>query len=857
MGLEEYKRKRKFNETPEPVGKVQKEHGNTFVIQKHHATRLHYDFRLEMEGVLRSWAIPKGPSLNPADKRLAMETEDHPIDYGEFEGIIPKGNYGAGKVIIWDNGTYEMVDPDTPEKGWKKGKLHFVLHGKKLYGEWVLVRGSREPRQWIFFKIRDRYASAETEITESRPESIISGSLVDEIGEKSRSKQWVTPIERELERFEMKKPGRSPIPKIVQPMLATLVEKAFNGEDWLFELKLDGMRAVVAKGGPKVEMWTRNAKSLTNRFPALASAVADLPADSAVLDGEIVALDEKGHAHFGLIQPRIHLSRAKDIAEADRQIPVYFYVFDLLYLNGYNLMKFPLEERKAVLRKLIPDNNEWIRFADHVEGSGLEFFKAVEQHGLEGIVAKHKKSEYQQGRSKQWLKIKTLLADRFVVGGFTPPEGSRKYFGALLLGLYKAGDLIYVGRVGGGFDDRMLADVYKTLKPLLTKQCPFKQVPAEVRKASWVKPMLVCEVRFNEWTSDKKLRAPIFQGFRDDVDPQDCRLEDSIPERGLKPATTRNKNVVAGGDPLTVSPRSSKVEFTNLDKIFWPEDGYTKGDLIEYYDKISPYLTPHLLDRPLVFERFPNGIHGESFYQKDAPDYTPQWIRTQEIYSADVDRYIRYFIGAEREQLLYIANTGNIQQNPWMSRVQHLDHPDYLVFDLDPVEAPFSTVQTVALVLKETLDELSLRSYPKTSGATGIHVHLPVLENTFTYEDVRIFAQAIASIVVERVPESATIERVVRKRKAHHVYIDYLQNIRGKTVASVYSPRPRPRAPVSTPLKWEELKQPIDPAEFTIKTIFKRLDKLGDLFEKALTDRQDISGFLETLARKRVKKPKK
>jgi bifunctional non-homologous end joining protein LigD len=844
MGLEEYKRKRKFDETPEPAGTVHQDRGNTFVIQKHHATRLHYDFRLEMEGVLRSWAIPKGPSLNPAEKRLAMETEDHPIDYGEFEGVIPKGNYGAGKVIIWDNGTYEMVDPDTPEKGWKKGKLHFTLRGKKLHGEWVLVRGSREPRQWIFFKIRDGYASTETDITETRPESVVSGNLVDEIGEKSRSRQWVTPIERELERFHMKKPGRAAIPKITQPMLATLVEEAFNDEDWLFELKLDGMRAVVVKNGQEIEMWTRNAKTLANRFPTLASAVTELPAESAVLDGEIVALDEKGQAHFGLIQPRIHLSRAKDIAEADRQIPVYFYAFDLLYLNGYNLMKFPLEERKEVLRKLIPDNSGWIRFADHVDATGLEFFKAVQEHGLEGIVAKQKKSEYQQGRSKYWLKIKTVQTERFVVGGFTAPEGSRKYFGALLLGLYKDGDLIYVGRTGGGFDDRMLADIHKALKPGVTKVRPFKDVPAEVKKATWVEPKLVCEVRFNEWTSDKKLRAPIFQGFRDDVDPRDCRLEESIPNSLISSTEERSLS----------NPRSEKIEFTNLDKIFWPEDGYTKGDLIEYYDKISPYIVPHLLDRPLVFERFPNGIHGDSFYQKDAPDYTPQWIRTQTIYSGDVDRDIRYFIGADREQLLYIANTGNIQQNPWMSRLQHLDLPDYLVFDLDPVEAPFSTVQKVALVLKGILEELGLRGYPKTSGASGIHVHLPVLENTFTYEQVRLFAEAIASIVVARFPEYATIERVVRKRKAHHVYIDYLQNIRGKTVASVYSPRPRPQAPVSTPLKWEELTRPVDPTEFTIKTVFKRLDKLGDMFEKALTDRQDISGFLETLAARKHKK---
>ncbi len=329
----------------------------------------------------------------------------------------------------------------------------------------------------------------------------------------------------------------------------------------------------------------------------------------------------------------------------------------------------------------------------------------------------------------------------------------------------------------------------------------------------------------------------------DRAKPQEAQRE---PDRA-KPQETQGE---PGEGPISSTNLEKVIPFTNLDKVFWPEDGYTKGDLIGYYDKISPYIIPHLLDRPLVFERFPDGIYGPSFYQKDAPDYTPEWIRTQEIYSEDVDRNIRYFIGADREQLLYIANSGNIQQNPWMSRVQRLDYPDYLVFDLDPVEAPFGSVQKVALILKETLDELGLRGYPKTSGASGIHVHLPVLQNTYTYEEVRIFAETIASIVVQRAPEYATIERVVRRRKPHHVYVDYLQNIRGKTVASVYSPRPRAVAPVSTPLKWEELKRKMDPAEFTIKTIFKRLDKFGDLFEKVLTDRQDISGFLETLAAK-------
>ncbi len=805
-----------------------------------------------MDGVLRSWAIPKGPTFNPSEKRLAIQTEDHPIDYGGFEGIIPKGNYGAGQVIIWDEGTYEMVDPGSPEHGSRKGKLHFILNGRKLHGEWVLVRGNRQPNEWIFFKVRDQYASVEGEITEDQPESAISGLRVEDVGEVTarETKHWFTPLERELEKRGMKEPGKTSMPKSVEPMLATPGEKPFDNDNWLFELKLDGVRALVMKNGSKLDMWTRNAKSMTKRFPALAEAIRGLVPDTAILDGEIVTLDEKGHSHFGMIQPRIHLSRAKDIAAADEQIPVYFYAFDILYLNGFNLTKFPLVDRKAVLRALIPDNGGWIRYTDHIEGRGVDFFNAVSAHNLEGIVAKQKLSEYVQARSKNWIKIKTLHTDRFVVGGYTPPAGSRKYFGALLLGLYdRKGDLIYVGRAGSGFDDRGLADAFKDLKAVVSKKNPFKEIPAEVKKSTWTQPQLVCEVKFNEWTSDLKLRAPIFQGFRDDVDPRHCLLEDSMPQ--TRPSLVAP--VEAAGNKDRPSKRSgiqTKVELTNLDKVYWPGDGFTKGDLIRFYDRIAPYLSPYLEDRPLVFKRYPDGIKGPYFYQKDAPDYTPDWIRTETLWSPDVERNIRYMVGAGREQLIYIANTAAITQNPWMSRIQHLDYPDYIVFDLDPVEAPYSTVQHVALTLKGVLDELGLRAYPKTSGASGIHVHLPILEKKFTYEDVRTFAEAVASIVVQRIPQYATIERVVKRRKPEWVYVDYLQNVRGKTVASVYSPRAKPGAPVSTPLKWEELKKPIDPRTWNIQTIFKRLDKVGDLFEPALSERQDISAFLSALGRK-------
>jgi bifunctional non-homologous end joining protein LigD len=629
----------------------------------------------------------------------------------------------------------------------------------------------------------------------------------------------------------MKAAGTTPMPAQIEPMLATLVSRPFDSPDWLFELKMDGIRALVIKDGDHLEMKTRNDRPLTQRFPTLAAALKELPGDAVILDGEIVALDSEGHSHFERIQPRIHLSRARDIAEADERIPVHFYAFDLLYLNGFDLTRFPLEQRKSVLRKLIPTNGGWVRYNDHIEERGVDFFNAVSARQLEGIVAKHRESPYQQTRSRYWLKIKTQHTDHFVIGGFTPPEGSRKYFGALLLGLYdKDGQLIHVGRAGGGFDDATLKDVWKKLEPLIVPKTPFKEIPKEIRRSTWVQPKLVCEVRFGEWTSARQLRAPIFQGLRDDVDAADCTFEDSIPEKKTAPAET-----------------VTRVELTNQDKIYWPEDGFTKGDLIRFYDRIAPLLVPHLMDRPLVFDRYPDGIHGQHFYQKDAHDYTPDWVRTQEIWSPDVERHIRYFIGADRDQLLYIANMGAIAQNPWSSRVQFIERPDFVIFDLDPVEAEYAVVQKVALVLKSILDELHLRVYPKTSGASGIHVYLPILENKFTYEEVRVFAEAIARVVVQNAPEIATVERVVRKRKSGMVYVDYLQNVKGKTVASVYSPRAVVGGCVSTPLKWEEFRKPLNARDYTIANVFKRIDKFGDLFAPVLTDRQDISGFLKAL----------
>ena len=843
MPLDEYKRKRKFDSTPEPGGKLRRRRGRSFVIQKHHASRLHYDLRLEMEGVLRSWAVPKGPSLNPREKRLAIQTEDHPVDYGGFEGVIPEGNYGAGKVIVWDRGDYEMVDPPTAEEGWENRKFHFVLQGEKLSGEWVLVKTGRAEKEWLFFKVRDDFA-AKVDITVTRPESVVSGLRVEQVGEAlSETRTWNADLERELETRGVKKERPCAIPEKVAPMLATLIKEPFDNDEWLFEIKMDGIRAVVFKNGGAVDLRSRNDRAIGRRFPGIVSAVRSLAVDSVVLDVEIVALDEDGRSRFNLIQPRIHLSGTADVNRAERETPVFFYVFDLLYISGYSVTGFSLEARKALLRALIPDDTGWVRYSDHVDARGREFFDAAESHHLEGIVAKRRESTYHQRRSPEWLKVKTTQSEDFVVTGFTPPAGSRKHFGALALGLYEArGNLVYVGRVGAGFDDEGLASTYALLKTRIRKKSPFRSIPSDLSQATWVKPDLVCEVRFNEWTREGKLRAPVFLRLREDIDPRDSVLREEPGETG---------ETVAEASPVPEvslpGPAASRVQLTNPGKIFWPRDGLTKGDLVHYYGEIADVLNPYLSERPLVLKRYPDGITGEHFYQKDAPDYTPDWLRTERLWSEDTNKYTRYFVGGEGETLIYLANMGAITQNPWSSRLGSLEHPDYVIFDLDPSEdVPYMVIQRVAREIKKILDELELRAYPKTSGASGLHIYLPLLEGRFTYSEVRRFAHAVASVVVERVPDLATIERSVGRRP-RGVYIDFLQNVKGKTVASVYSARARPGAPVSTPLRWEELRRRIDPGKFTIRNILRRLKRMGDLFEPVLKDRQDIAPFIKAL----------
>lgn len=848
MGLQEYHRKRDFKKTAEPKGKTERQGGPglRFVIQKHDASRLHYDLRLEMEGVLRSWAVPKGPTLRTEEKRLAVQVEDHPLDYGDFEGTIPKGQYGAGSVIVWDRGTYQ-ADGD-PVAAWKKGRLEFTLEGDKLKGRWMLIamKGPRyKGNEWLFFKKRDEHSKDDgVEITEERPESVLSGKKIDEMG--AQDSQWHTRIERALEDRGIKKQRRKPFPERIQPMLATLVEEAFDNDDWIFEIKYDGIRTLAYKDGPKVQLLSRNQNVVTTRYPELVAELAALPAEQAVLDGEICALDDSGVPRFQLLQPRMHVNNKKQIERLVEDVPVVYFVFDLLYCNGFDLTALPLTSRKEVLEQVVESRGRLV-FSEHITGQGRSFLDVCAARNLEGIVAKRAASAYQQKRSRDWLKIKCIQQSSFIIGGWTPPAGGRKHLGALLLGQYDDdGKLRYVGRVGTGFDADRLTDMISRLKKLEQAKPPFDNPPA-IKGAHWTRPELRCRVKFNEWTREGNLRAPVYLGLEEQAPGEKqgsgLRGQRSVPRpegRGSRSERLGSKG--KSKEQRLAELQTSRLVFTNLNKIYWPREKYSKGDLIFYYDRIAEVLLPYLKDRPLTLKRHPNGIEGQHFYQKDAPDHTPKWIRTERIASGGPRDKINYIICDDRETLLYLANLGCIEQHPWNSRCQSLDSPDWVLFDLDPEDVPFPGVQEVALALKEVLDAVQLTGYPKTSGATGIHVYVPI-KTEFAYEEVKNFAGVLAEEVVRKLPKVATTERAMKNRQKK-VYVDYLQNGKGKTIVAPYVLRPVSRAAVSTPLQWEELKRPLDAGDFNIETIFDRIAERGDLFAPVLSGKQSLRKFM-------------
>ena len=771
--LSEYERKRRRAKTPEPFGGTKRGQAPLFVVQRHDARRLHYDFRLERDGALASWAVPKGIPLEPGERHLAVHVEDHPLDYASFEGEIPAGNYGAGTVEIWDEGTYELVE----EK--HDGGLTVRLAGKRLQGLWTLVPAklSGDQKNWLLLKKRD------------------------EPGENA--------------------PKTSARPPELSPMLATLADQVPQGSGWLYEVKWDGYRAIATIAGGEVKLASRNGNDLTGRFSGVAKQIGKaVRTPNAVLDGEVCALDEQGRSSFSKMQKG--------------SSSLVYYVFDALWVEGESLLDHPLAERKERLESLLDRRSHAVRLSESFE-DGVALMGAARDERLEGVIAKKAGSVYVPGkRTREWLKVKTEERQEFLIAGYTKGQGRRaSSLGALVLAVRRGADLVWVGNCGTGFGEREIQKLLRKLRPLERKTSPFAVVlkMPKVRKGDvvWVTPKLVCEVRFSEWTHDGRLRAPSYQGLRDDKQPSEVRRE--LP---LETEIKRGRK---------------ELRLTNLDKVFWPDEGMTKGDLLWYYREVAPVLVPHLKDRPFTMKRYPDGIEGGHFFQKDAPKHMPAWIRRQAYLSTSREsrekRMIDYPLVNDELALLWMVNMGCIDMNAWYSRVDRPDRPDFVLFDLDPSDdVGFKETVQVALLVREALEALGLEGYPKTSGSDGIHVLVP-LDRRSTYADTRRFAEVIAGALARAHPGLVTTQWSKAKRRG--VLIDANQNGEGKTIASVYSVRPRPGAPVSAPLRWDEVTEDLDPLGFTTDVVLARVERHGDLFEPVLKERQSLTRALRTI----------
>jgi bifunctional non-homologous end joining protein LigD len=861
MSLREYKRKRQFNKTPEPKGKERRGPGLLrFVVQKHEARRLHYDFRLELDGVLKSWAVPKGPSLDPNDKRLAVMVEDHPRDYRTFEGIIPEGNYGAGTVIVWDEGTYHAPNAATRAEseeavraGLAKGHVRIVLEGQKLKGDFSLVKLKRAGKnEWLLFKHRDAFATSADIRDNAR--SVLSGKTLTTMAAGTPA-VWTsdrlssgTALRRPRKKakaaaHKVRAPAaapRAPFPHDIEPMLACPVDAPFDKSGWIFELKWDGYRAIVEVQKDKIRLYSRNLLPFEARYAPIVESLRNL-GHEAVLDGEVVVLDETGRSRFQLLQTYQKTGKGR----------LVYYVFDLLYLDGRDLRPLPLRQRKEVLAKLSTDLPN-IRLSEHIEEKGIAFFQAAAARGLEGIMAKDAASPYRSGRRcREWLKIKARRRQEAVIGGFTEPRGSREGLGALVLGVYDGDDLVYIGHTGGGLDDRGLRELRARLEPLEQAACPFRPKPKTNAPVHWVKPVLVCEVRFQEWSDDGRMRHPIFVGLREDKEARDVHREIEQPVEAAVTDGRRTKRGAKRGseadDPSSDLGEAPTPTLTHLNKVYWPDEGYTKKDLIDYYRDVAPIILPYLRDRPESLNRHPNGIKSASFFQKDVSKQPPpDWVETVTLYSENERKDVRYILCQNEATLLYLANLGCIELNPFHSRVATLDRPDYVVFDLDPADVPREQLVGAALAIRKVLDRLGADSVCKTSGKRGLHIYV-ALGARYDYDQTRQFAEIIAKLVNEQLPEMTSVIRSPALR-SNRVYLDFLQNRRGQTLAAPYSVRPVPGAAVSTPLKWSEVTKKLDPAKFTIQTMRKRLDRVGDLWTPVLGKGIDLMQALQDLS---------
>jgi bifunctional non-homologous end joining protein LigD len=894
MALEEYQRKRSFKVTPEPRGKkhATRKKGMRFVIQKHAASHLHYDFRLEIDGVLKSWAVPKGPCLDPHERRLAVQVEDHPLEYIDFEGIIPEHEYGGGTVIVWDKGTFTMQGDDDPSEAWSAGKLKIELHGKKLVGGWTLVRmhtrdGSH--KNWLLIKERDDTARSldEYDVIAEEPQSVKSKKTIEQVAEKPQ-KMWgrsgaVAPPKKskhssdgqpaatavrsktnaaksnaaksnaaktsaakpkpprrkpEPKPGELTRAARAVLPEQVEPELATLIKAAPQGNDWLHEIKFDGYRLLCRLDAGKAKLFTRSGQDWTSRFPEIAAAVRKLPAKQAWLDGEIVALEPNGTSSFHALQRALSEKHTADLI---------YYVFDVLYLDGHELRKSPLVERKTLLQELLSGESAsgLVRYTDHIVGSGPEFFRQSCRMGLEGIVSKRLKAAYRSGRAGEWVKTKCVHREEFVIGGFTDSSVRNRPFGALLLGFFdKKRKFRYAGRVGTGFSERILKEVRQRLNERRQSESPFVNLtPHEAgRGTHWVHPDLVAQIEFTEWTRDHLLRHPSFQGLREDKEAQTVSHDEpaDISDVEAKPGNGRRKHAASpepsNGDRETIAG----VRITHPDRVLYSDQGLTKQGLASYYMQVADWILPHIADRPLALVRCPEGQRKACFFQKHAGPGVSDAIHRVKVPGEASE----YLMVDDVAGLVSLVQMGVLEMHPWGSRLDEIESPDRLIFDLDPdPSVEWKRVIEDARRVRALLGEFDLQSFVKTTGGKGLHVVVP-LQRRQDWPTLKEFSRAFVNRLAGQDPERYTtnLSKAARHGK---VFLDYLRNERGSTAVAAYSTRAKPHATVSTPLTWDELSAAVQSDHFRVDNLPRRLRALdGDPWEGFFTVRQSLTAAM-------------
>ena len=884
MSLETYRRKRDFSRTPEPSGDgdgraAPPPQGSRFVVQRHRATRLHYDFRLEIDGVLMSWAVPKGPSLNPADRRMAVHTEDHPLSYFDFEGIIPKGEYGGGDVVVWDWGTFEPEETDNPGRAVRKGELKFRLHGQKLRGRFTLVRiRSDDPEKddWLLIHKKDDEASDPDWDVDDYPQSVKTGRTNDEVLAGADA-VWDSTAPAEVAAIDLTGAREAPLPEFIEPMKATAADSAFDDPDWLFELKLDGYRVEAVVDHGKVRLWTRNKQDAARYFPDLAGARPTwIKAETAIVDGEVVALNEHGRPEFSLLQDRAGMGRF-GVGRSDRgagggtpprgkDAPIAFYVFDLLYHDGRLLLDVPLEQRKRLLRSVLNDHPV-VRLSTHAEGEGTAFLDAVTAQGLEGMVAKLRTSRYEPGgRSRAWLKVKIRREQEVVVVGYEPGKGSHADLGSLILGLYEGDELQFAGEVGSGLDEKTRRQLRRELDAHALDRPPVVD-PPRIKGARWSEPRLVARIEFSEWTDDGFVRQAAFKGIDAGRDPRSVTREEPVPARraadeaeresavnprrspgnGRARATSRAKPAepsdapqAATADEVAALEGLAKagawqiggrsVTLSNLDKVLFPETGFTKRDLIRYYVTIAPVMLPYLRGRALNLWRWPDGVTGGHFWQKEIPKYAPEWIGRWSYPEAESSQAHTYLVADQVATMAWLANHATIDMHPWTSRTASYRTPDYALIDIDPGQkTTFADVVTFARLYRTALQHLGVTGFPKVTGKRGIQIWVPVAPR-YTFDDTRNWVESLSRAVGATVPDlvSWEWEKSARRGRAR---LDYTQNAINKTLVAPYAVRPVQRASVSTPITWDELDEPeLRPDGWDIRSILGRIGERGDLF---------------------------